>query len=51
MSVNDPDGEPYEALTKEEFIAHLVESGWKREVAEEEWERFDKPVYICDLVW
>lgn len=51
MSVNDPDGEPYKELTKEEFIDLLISTGWVREVAEAEWENFEKPVRICDLEW
>ena len=51
MSVNDPDGQPYKELAKEEFIKILIDTGWMRKAAEEEWERFDKPVLICDLTW
>jgi hypothetical protein len=51
MSVNDPDGEPYPELTRDEFIAILMRTGWSREAAENEWEHFDKPVYLCDLRW
>jgi hypothetical protein len=51
MSVNDPDGEPYEELTKEEFVDLLVRTGWSKDSAESEWEYFDKPVRICDLEW
>lgn len=56
MSVNDPDGEPYPILSKEEFVRRLRESGWVREAAEDEWrvisaERHPEPVRSCDLEW
>jgi hypothetical protein len=51
MSVNDPDRPPEEPLTREEFIRVLVETGWVLKAAEDEWERFDKPVYLSDLEW
>ncbi len=56
MSVNDPDGEPYPVLTKEEFMRILtVEDCWAVEAAEREWEEFSeggtKPVRLCDLEW
>ncbi len=51
MSANDPDGEPYPVLTREEFVAELMKTGWVRSAAEAEWHRFKKPVRLCDLEW
>lgn len=51
MSVNDPDVAPYPELTFDEFVAELVRAGWTRLAAEAEWERFKKPVRLCDLEW
>ncbi len=56
MSVNDPDGEPYPILSKEEFMRRLMATGWIREAAEKEWERISDErhpyaVRSCDLEW
>lgn len=52
MSYNDPDGEPYRPMTKEDVVAWYMSGGASREAAEWHWERLSeggKPVYAWDL--
>ncbi len=55
MSINDPDGEPFSRLDREEFLKILVRGGWSQEAAEDEWEIMPKgsdgKVDIRELEW
>ena len=51
MSVNDRDDVPLEYLTFEQFVDVLMTGGWTREAAIDEWDRWEKPLTIYDLMW